>query len=66
MSKLDKDVDSYFDGVDQAIKQIPKEGMSGEFPCPICKKGIVKWVRVSYNQHIRMGCSTPECIMLIQ
>ena len=66
MSKLQEDANGFFNGIDQALKLIPKEGMSGEFPCPVCKTGTIKWVRVSYNRHIRMGCSTPECVMMMQ
>ena len=66
MSKLEEDVTGFFNGIDQALKLIPKDGTSGEFPCPVCKTGTIKWVRVSFNRHIRMGCSTPECVMMMQ
>ena len=66
MSKFKEDVDSFFNGVDQILKAIPKEGTSGEMPCPVCRDGTVKWVRVAYNKHIRLGCSTPNCIMMMQ
>jgi hypothetical protein len=66
VSELEEDVTGFFNGIDQALKLIPKDGTSGEFPCPVCKTGKIKWVRVSYNRHIRMGCSTPECVMMMQ
>jgi hypothetical protein len=66
VSKLEEDVTGFFNGIDQALKLIPKDGTSGEFPCPVCKTGTIKWVRVSFNRHIRMGCSTPECVMMMQ
>jgi len=65
MGKFEDSPDDYFKGIDEAIRLVPKEGMSGEFPCPVCKTGTVKWLRVKYNNHIRMGCSTPECVMLM-
>lgn len=66
MSKLETDVSEFFTGIDKVLKLIPKDGTSGDFPCPVCGKGTVKWVRVSYNKHLRIGCSTPECIMMMQ
>jgi hypothetical protein len=53
-------------GIDEVLKSVPKKGKSGEMPCPICKTGTIKWVRVAYNNHLRMGCTTPECIMMMQ
>jgi hypothetical protein len=66
LSKFDEDRDAYFNGIDEALRMVPKEGVAGEFPCPVCKTGTVKWIRVPYNRHLRMGCSTPECVMLMQ
>jgi hypothetical protein len=66
LSKLEENVNEFFNGIDQALKLIPKEGMSGDFPCPVCKTGTIKWVRVAYNKHIRMGCDTPDCVMMMQ
>jgi hypothetical protein len=54
------------DGIIEALKQIPKDGVSGAFPCPVCKTGTIKWIRASYNRHIRMACSTPDCVMMMQ
>ena len=66
MSKLEENVNEFFVGIDKALEMIPKDGMSGDFPCPVCKTGTIRWVRVAYNKHIRMGCDTPECIMMMQ
>ena len=66
MSKFKEDVDNFFSGIDKVLGEIPKEGTSGEMPCPVCGTGTVKWVRVAYNKHIRLGCSTPDCIIMIQ
>jgi hypothetical protein len=66
VSKLEEDVNGFFTGIDQALKLIPKDGKSGDFPCPVCKTGTIRWVRVPYNKHIRMGCTTPECVMMMQ
>jgi len=59
-------VDEMLDGIDKVLRDIPKEGNEGELPCPVCKTGTIKWVRVPTNRHLRVGCSTPECIMMIQ
>ena len=66
LSKFDVAPDDFFKGIDAALRLVPKEGMEGEFPCPVCKTGTVKWLRVRTNKHLRMGCSTPDCILLIQ
>jgi predicted RNA-binding Zn-ribbon protein involved in translation (DUF1610 family) len=66
VSKLEENVNEFFIGIDKVMKLIPKDGTSGHFPCPVCGKGTVKWVRVAYNRHLRIGCSTPECIMMMQ
>ena len=66
MSKLEENVNEFFTSIDKVMKLIPKDGTSGDFPCPVCGKGTVKWVRVAYNRHLRIGCSTPECIMMMQ
>jgi hypothetical protein len=59
-------LEALMQGIDKALATVPKEGMSGEFPCPVCKTGTIKWVRVWRNKHLRMGCTTPECIMMMQ
>jgi hypothetical protein len=66
VSKLEENANEFFNGIDLVLKTIPKEGLSGEFPCPVCNTGTIRWVRVAYNKHLRMGCSTPECIMMMQ
>ena len=48
------------------LRELPKEPMSGELPCPVCKAGTVKWVRVGHKKHLRMGCTTPDCILMMQ
>jgi hypothetical protein len=40
--------------------------MSGEFPCPVCKTGMIKFVRSGARKHLRLGCTTPKCVMLVQ
>lgn len=53
-------------GILKIMEELPKEGMEGELPCPVCKTGIVRWIRVGHKKHLRMGCSTPECILMMQ
>lgn len=48
------------------MADLPKEPMSGELPCPRCKTGTVKWIRVGHKKHLRMGCTTPDCILMMQ
>lgn len=40
-----------------------KRRVSGNMPCPICKKptGDLKY-HVAYNGHIHACCSTPDCV----
>ena len=48
------------------MADLPKEQMEGELPCPVCKTGTVKWFRVRSNKHLRIGCTTPNCVMMMQ
>ncbi len=66
MGKFEETPDTYFKGIDEALRLVPKEGNEGEFPCPVCKTGTIKWIRVRSNKHLRMGCNTPDCVLLIQ
>ncbi len=66
MSNFDKTPDDYFNGIEEVLKLVPKEGMDGTFPCPVCKTGTIRWLRARSNKHLRLGCSTPDCVMLLQ
>lgn len=56
------------EGVVKVLRAIPKggKGSTGSMQCPACTAGIVTWVRSSYNGHLRVHCSTPDCVRLIQ
>lgn len=41
-------------------------GKSGEFACPECGKGTVRWVRANINGHVHAGCSTPACFAVME
>lgn len=47
-------------------KTKPFWGKSGEFPCPACKTGTVRWARASVNGHMRAACTTPDCFGVIE
>lgn len=47
-------------------KKKPFWGKSGEFDCPACKTGKVKWVRAPNNGHVQASCSTPNCFAVIE
>ena len=66
LSKLTEDVDEYFNGIEKVLAAVPKGDMFGEFPCPVCKTGMIKFVRSGARKHLHLGCTTPECVMLIQ
>jgi hypothetical protein len=53
-------------GILKIMAELPKDQMEGELPCPVCKTGTVRWLRVPRNKHLRMGCTTPECILMMQ
>jgi hypothetical protein len=56
----------FADAITKVMELIPKEGLEGTFPCPACNKGEVRWLRVGRKLHLRVGCTTPGCVMLIQ
>ena len=60
------DKDDFTSGMTKVFKEIPKEGMRGEFTCPICKTGTIRWMRVSSNKHLRVACTTPSCVIMMQ
>ena len=62
MSKLGEMTDANI----EIMKELPKEPMQGELPCPVCKTGTIRWVRVGPKRHLRMGCTTPDCVMMMQ
>jgi hypothetical protein len=41
-------------------------GKSGDFECPGCGEGKVRWVRSSYNGHVHAACSTPNCFAVME
>lgn len=41
-------------------------GKTGDFPCPACEIGTVRWTRSSSNGHIWAHCSTPYCFKVMQ
>ena len=53
-------------GILKIMDVLPKDKTEGELPCPVCKTGIVRWRRVGPKGHLRMGCTTPECILMMQ
>ena len=44
----------------------PEWGKSGEFECPACKVGKVRWVRARINGHVHAACSTPFCFQVME
>jgi hypothetical protein len=47
-------------------KNKPEWGKSGEFACPACEGGKVRWARARSNGHVHAGCSTPDCFGIIE
>lgn len=47
-------------------KNRPEWGQSGEFPCPACEWGIVRWARARSNGHVHAACSTRDCFGIIE
>ncbi|QOZ25340.1 hypothetical protein XH93_18365 [Bradyrhizobium sp. CCBAU 51753] len=47
-------------------KNKPEWGKSGEFDCPACKEGKVRWSRASVNGHVRAACTTPDCFGVME
>lgn len=40
--------------------------LSGTDPCPACSDGEVHWSKSSWNGHVAMRCSTPDCINFME
>ncbi len=47
-------------------KNRPEWGKSGEFPCPACEGGKVRWARARSNGHVHAACTTPNCFGIIE
>jgi predicted RNA-binding Zn-ribbon protein involved in translation (DUF1610 family) len=47
-------------------KNKPEWGKTGQFPCPACGDGTVRWTRARVNGHLHAGCSTPFCFSVMQ
>lgn len=62
MSNLTQDFST---SIEKVLKEIPKEGYEGKFPCPVCHVGVIHWLRVRSNKHLRIGCTQPGCVMLM-
>jgi predicted RNA-binding Zn-ribbon protein involved in translation (DUF1610 family) len=58
--------EKFTDAITKVLEVLPKDGDKGEFPCPACGSGEIRWLRVGRKRHLRIGCTTPECVMLIQ
>jgi predicted RNA-binding Zn-ribbon protein involved in translation (DUF1610 family) len=58
--------DLFVTAIHKVLELLPKDGDKGEFPCPACGIGEIRWLRVGKRRHLRIGCTTPECVMLIQ
>lgn len=59
------EVDKLEDAI-TAMQMVPKDGVKGIFPCPICKTGEIHWWRAGTKKHLRMHCTTANCLVLIQ
>lgn len=44
----------------------PAWGTGGEFPCPACEVGTVRWSRARINGHLHAACTTPGCFGIMQ
>ncbi len=47
-------------------KNRPEWGKQGQFDCPCCDGGVVRWARAPTNGHVHAGCSTPGCFGIIE
>jgi hypothetical protein len=49
------------------IKKAHKDkDASGKFDCPICKDGVIEWHLCGFNNHMRLFCSTKNCISFVE
>lgn len=49
----------------RVLAAIPS-GPHGEFPCPACGNGTVRFVKAAVNGHLHAACSIPHCFQIIQ
>lgn len=47
-------------------KKRPEWGNSGEFACPACGTGKVRWARARSNGHVHAACTTKDCFGIIE
>jgi hypothetical protein len=47
-------------------KNKPFWGQRGEFACPACPDGKVRWVRAPSNGHVHAACTTEGCFGVIE
>lgn len=47
-------------------KNKPSWGQTGDFPCPACEVGPVRWARARVNGHLHAACTTPGCFGIMQ
>lgn len=38
----------------------------GTIPCPACGTGTIDWSIAGYNGHMRVRCSTPDCLNWVE
>lgn len=41
-----------------------KKGVAQEFTCPRCKQKVMAYI--NHRRHLRVQCSTPQCIQIIE
>ena len=44
----------------------PEWGNRGEFDCPACNEGKVRWARAVSNGHLHAACTTSGCFEVIE
>lgn len=53
----------------ETIKKLTRESKGdrrGSNPCPACENGTVTWACAYFNGHVRMRCSTEDCINFME
>ena len=48
------------------IKSDHKDGGAGSEPCPICNEGEIRYSVSCVNHHIRMSCTSENCVNFIE
>lgn len=48
------------------VAEVKDRGGVGESPCPVCESGTVAWSVADYNRHVRMRCSTDDCVNFME